>query len=172
MKIASKTIKKSWYCECKVHYRALINLDYRDFSGKSKFSPKIHSNQGNFYSKVTLKKKSRYCKDHDNWGRGNQGPTVMKQLIGKQNWKLFLVSACKEIILHIILQNMFVSTLFAWNTYNLAIRVFSCCIRKIAKKQSNYMCPINFRIDEIFAEFFLSSEYYMLSFRHIGPCDI
>ena len=32
--MASKNVKKSWYCEFQVHYRALINLNYRDFPGK------------------------------------------------------------------------------------------------------------------------------------------
>lgn len=47
----SKNIKKSWYCEFQVHYRALINLHYCNFSGKIliiEFFPKIPGNLGLF----------------------------------------------------------------------------------------------------------------------------
>ena len=56
--MASKNVKKSWYCEFQVHYRALINLNYQDFPGKYPndwIFFKNPSNQGNSYSIVTLK---------------------------------------------------------------------------------------------------------------------
>ena len=78
---------------------------------------------------------------------------------------------CHDVML--MLGNVCISTICMKYVYQSSyiVRV-CCCKRKNPKKRNNYVCPINFRMDEIFAEFFLSSEYYMLSFRHIGPCDI
>ena len=56
--MVSKNVKKLWYCEFQVHYRALINLNYRDFPGKypdNWIFFKNPSNRGNSYSIVTLK---------------------------------------------------------------------------------------------------------------------